>query len=58
MANSYWMISEFLHFDQVPLMGAFTYKHLAMIPFSMGILLLGFYYMYWKPKHKGTIETM
>ena len=32
-ANSYWMISEFLHFDNIILFGNYTFKHLAIIPF-------------------------
>ena len=57
-ANSYWMISEFLHFDSVPLIGEITYKQLAIIPFSMGIAILGYYYIWWKPRHKDLLETM
>ena len=57
-ANSYWMISEFLHFDSVPLIGDITYKQLAIIPFSMGILILGYYYIWWKPRHRDLLETM
>jgi len=57
-ANSYWMISEFLHFDTDPLFGEYTYKHLAIIPFVMGILVLGYYYLWWKPRHKDLVETM
>ena len=54
-ANSYWMISEFLHFDTKPLFGMYTYKHIAIIPFTLGILALSFYYLYWKPKHRAEI---
>ena len=54
-ANSYWMISEFLHFDTKPLFGMYTYKHIAIIPFTLGILTLAFYYLYWKPKHRAEI---
>ena len=57
-ANSYWMISDFFSFDRHALFGIFTYKHLALIPFTLGILLLAFYYAIWKPKHKDEIETM
>lgn len=57
-ANSYWMISEFFHFDTNPLFGVYSFKHLALIPFMMGILLLGFYYLIWKPRHKDELETM
>jgi hypothetical protein len=52
------MISEFLHFDSVPLIGDITYKQLAIIPFSMGIAILGYYYIWWKPRHKDLLETM
>jgi hypothetical protein len=51
-ANSYWMISEFLHFDAIEIGYGLTYKHLALIPFTTGILFLAFYYLIWKPKHK------
>jgi hypothetical protein len=57
-ANSYWMISEFFKFDAIPIFGEITYKHLAMIPFLIGILLLAFYYIYWKPRHEEQLETM
>lgn len=58
VANSYWMVSEFLHFDIVPLWGDYTFKHLALIPFCIGILILGSYYLLWKPKYKNEFETM
>ncbi|BFG69161.1 hypothetical protein KACHI17_00420 [Sediminibacterium sp. KACHI17] len=51
-ANSYWMISEFLAFDEKILFSHYTYKDLALIPFLTGILILAFYYLIWKPKHK------
>ncbi len=57
-ANSYWMISEFYHFDANPLFGNYSLKHLAIIPFALGILLLAFYYIAWKPKHNEEVETM
>ena len=57
-ANSYWMISEFLHFDSNILFGVYTYKHLAIIPFGLGILILAYYYIWWKPHHPLEIETM
>ncbi len=57
-ANSYWMISEFLHFDTNILFGEYTFKHLAIIPFVMGILILGYYYLWWKPRNKDLAETM
>ncbi len=57
-ANSYWMISEFAGFDTKHLIGVYTYKHLAIIPFIMGLLCLAYYYLYWKPTHKHESETM
>lgn len=57
-ANSYWMISEFLHFDADIVTGSITFKHLAMIPFLTGVLILAYYYLYWKPKHKHEPESM
>jgi hypothetical protein len=57
-ANSYWMVSEFLEFDKMIVWGDFTYKHLAIIPFAIGILLLAYYYILWKPSHADEIETM
>lgn len=57
-ANSYWMISEFIGFDTHPLFGNYTMKHLAIIPFSIGLLILGFYYLIWKPRHKDELETL
>lgn len=58
IANSYWMISEFFHFETVAIYGSFQYKHLASIPFAIGLLLLAFYYLYWKPKHRDEVETL
>jgi hypothetical protein len=57
-ANAYWMISEFLNFDSDTITGEITYKHLAIIPFAIGILVLAYYYLYWQPNHKNEFETM
>jgi hypothetical protein len=57
-ANSYWMISEFMGFDTHPLWGNFTMKHLALFPFLMGLSILMYYYLYWKPRHQDAVETM
>ncbi len=57
-ANSYWMISEFLHFDTHIIFGDYTYKHLAIIPFIIGIVILGYYYFWWKLRHKDSEKTM
>ena len=57
-ANSSWMITEFIGIDNQIVIGDFTYKHLALIPFTIGLLILGFYYLIWKPKHPQEFETM
>lgn len=57
-ANAYWMISEFLHFDTDVVTGDITYKHLAVVPFAIGILVLAYYYLFWKPRHRDALESM
>ena len=57
-ANSYWMISEFFHFDTNVLFGQYTFKHLAIIPFVIGIGMLGYYYLWWRPRNRDAVETM
>lgn len=49
-ANALWMVSEFFGFDTMPVWGSFTGKHLALIPFSIGLALLLNYYFIQKPK--------
>lgn len=58
MANSYWMVSEFLHFDALPVWGEYTFKHLAIIPFTIGLLILAYYYLVWKPFHADENATL
>ncbi len=44
-ANSYWMLSEFLGFDVLPVLGgAVTGKQLALVPFGAGLLVLAVHY--------------
>lgn len=57
-ANAYWMISEFFGFDDVTAYGNISYKYLAIIPFGIGILILAYYYLLWKPRHPQIAETM
>ena len=45
-ANAYWMISEFFGFDTIPVWHQFEGKHLAIIPFSIGVLILANYYLF------------
>lgn len=57
-ANSYWMISEFLHFDAKVITGEIVYKHLALIPFGLGVIVLAFYYLFWRRRHPEELETL
>ena len=57
-ANAYWMISEFLHFDENIVTGSITYKDVAVVPFAIGIIVLVYYYIFWRPRNKGVYETM
>lgn len=43
-ANSYWMLSEFLHFDARHVLGEITGKQLALLPFGAGLLVLLIHY--------------
>jgi hypothetical protein len=51
-ANSFWMCTEFFKVDNIIVFGSTTVKHLAMIPFVTGVLILTFYYLIYKPRHK------
>ncbi|NSL87553.1 hypothetical protein ECE50_011960 [Chitinophaga sp. Mgbs1] len=57
-ANSYWMISEFFHFDEHHIWGGITYKHLALIPFITGLLILMYFYLWWQPRNKEETEII
>jgi hypothetical protein len=57
-ANAYCMISEYLHFDENIVFDNITFKHLCIIPFAIGILILAYYYIIWRPAHPNVIETM
>jgi hypothetical protein len=58
MANSFWMCSEFFGVDNNLVYGTVTVKHLAMIPFITGVLILAFYYLIHKPRHKEETATL
>lgn len=59
LANSYWMISEFLVFDSEPVnFYNFSYKDLTIIPFSIGILFLAYFYIWLRPRYKNQVETL
>ena len=51
-ANSYWMISEFFGFDEAKVWGAYEGKHLSMIPFIIGVIILAWYYLVQRAKER------
>lgn len=57
-ANSFWMCSEFFGVDNNIVFGTTTVKHLAMIPFVTGLVILAFYYFIYKPRHKEEEATL
>ena len=59
-ANSLWMIAEFFQFDEMIVWKEFTGKHLALIPFVTGALILLYYYAMQRPRElkEKTVVTM
>ena len=59
-ANAYWMISEFFFFDSIHIWQQFEGKHLAIIPFTIGVLILFNYYLFQKPREdrEAQVATM
>jgi len=51
-ANAYWMISEFFEFDAYPVWQGITGKHMALVPFTTGALILLYYYIVQRPREK------
>jgi hypothetical protein len=51
-ANAYWMISEFFGFDTTEIWKNFTGKHFALIPFTIGALILLYYYLVQRPQER------
>ena len=45
-ANSYWMISEFYGFDETVLFYRIEGKYVAVLPFVIGLLFLGYHYFF------------
>jgi hypothetical protein len=56
-ANSYWMTSEFFGFDTVLITPQITGKHLALIPFLIGLSILLYYYLITKPRENREAQT-
>lgn len=57
-ANSFWMCTEFFHVDNNIVAGTITVKQLAMIPFITGSIILAYYYLIYKPRHKQEAATL
>jgi hypothetical protein len=57
IANSYWMISEFFHFDALPIWRQFEGKHIAIIPFALGVGVLAYYYLFQKAQEERTTQV-
>lgn len=57
-ANSFWMCTEFFGVDEHIVFRNTTVKHLAMIPFVTGVIILGYYYLWYKPRHKEEAQTL
>ncbi len=55
-ANSYWMLSEFFGFDTVRVGTLTDGKHLAIIPFGIGLGILAYYYLVQKPREAVSSE--
>jgi len=51
LANSYWMLTEFTGVDENLVYGEWTMKHMAVIPFVIGLCFVGYYYLYYQWKH-------
>ena len=56
-ANSYWMTSEFFGFDTVQVLPHVTGKHLALVPFLIGLAILAYYYLVQKPREKSAEQV-
>lgn len=44
-ANAWWMIAEFFEFDETPFLLGVSGRHLALIPFALGALVLLRHYL-------------
>lgn len=57
-ANGYWMISEFFGFDEAIVWREFTGKHMALVPFLTGALILLYYYIVQRPREMKMKHTV
>ena len=56
-ANSYWMTSEFFGFDTVLVAPHVTGKHLALVPFLIGLVILLYYYLVTRPRENQAAQV-
>jgi hypothetical protein len=52
------MCTEFFHVDTNIVAGTITVKQLAMIPFITGSIILAYYYLIYKPRHKHEVASL
>ena len=58
-ANSLWMLSEFFGFDAIQMWHGLEGKHLALIPFAIGSLILLYYYLFQrKEEEQARVATL
>jgi hypothetical protein len=51
------MITEFFGMDEVLVWNSFEGKHVALIPFIAGILILAYYYLFQKGKEANSSQV-
>ena len=56
-ANSYWMIAEFFGFDETEIIAGIEGRYLALIPFSIGALILAYYYLITRNRKSEKVEV-
>ncbi len=57
IANSFWMILEFFHLDSIIIWNSFSAKHISIIPFLLGMIVLAYYYFIQKPAERRTSQV-
>jgi hypothetical protein len=50
LANAYWMLTEFFSTND-------SLRYYSAIPFTIGLIIIGYYYLIVKPKEKRPIEV-
>jgi len=55
-ANSFWMISEFWGFDEVVIWRHIEARHISLIPFALGLLIIAYYYIFQKRREEAALQ--